>query len=104
MNRLSLFGIIGIASTTMAGCASTLPVGGIYTDVKLPVTATSAGGGPEKVGTAECMSVFALVATGDCSIETAKKNGGISKVHHVDWDANNILGIIGRYKVVVHGE
>ena len=101
MTKLPLFGFIGVALT---GCATSMPVGGIYTDLKLPVTATSDGGGTVKVGTAECMSVLALVATGDCSIEAAKKNGGITKVYHVDWEANNILGIIGKYKVVVHGE
>ena len=104
MTKLPLFALFGVALTTLCGCATTMPVGGVYTDVKLPVTATSEGGGSEKVGMAECMSVLALVATGDCSIEAAKKNGGITKVYHVDWEANNILGVIGKYKVVVHGE
>jgi hypothetical protein len=104
MRKLSLFGFIGVASTMLLGCATSMPVGGVYTDVKLPVTATADGGGTPKVGTAECMSVLAMVATGDCSIEAAKKNGGITKVYHVDWEANNILGIIGKYKVVVHGQ
>jgi len=43
-------------------------------------------------------------AIGDCSIEAAKKNGGITKVNNVDWDANNILGIYGSYKVIVSEE
>ena len=104
MNIRLLIGFIGVASTALFGCASTLPVGGIYTDVKLPVTATAEGGGSPKTGMSQCMSVLALVATGDCSIEAAKKNGNIQKVYHVDWEANNILGSIGKYKVVVYGE
>ena len=48
--------------------------------------------------------MLALFATGDCSIEAARKQGGINKIHHVDWDANNVLGIVGNYKVVVYGE
>ncbi len=45
-----------------------------------------------------------MVAIGDASIEAAKKNGGITKVHHVDWAVENILGIIGKYRVTVYGE
>jgi hypothetical protein len=32
------------------------------------------------------------------------KNGGITKIHYIDWDVKNILGIIGTYKVTVYGE
>lgn len=93
-----------IAAGMLAGCATSVPLGGLYTELKLPVTDTGNGGNGSKTGTAECMSVLGLVATGDCSIQAAKKNGGITKVNHVDWDARNILGIIGNYKTVVHGE
>ncbi|MGA1840276.1 MAG: TRL-like family protein [bacterium] len=86
------------------GCATPYPVGTMYTKLELPVTATANNGKATKVGTAECISILSLVATGDASIETAKKNGGITKVHHVDWDVENILGIYGRYKVTVYGE
>lgn len=87
----------------LIGCATPYPMGSAYTNVKLPVIATAASESP-KVGTAECKSYFGLVATGDASIDAAMKNGGIKKVHHVDWEANNILGIIGTYKIIVYGE
>ena len=87
------------------GCASPQPVGVLYTDLTLPAIATSnAQGAKVKVGTAECTSILALVAMGDASIEAAAKNGGITKIHSVDWEANNILGIIGKYKTIVRGE
>ncbi|MBW2664606.1 MAG: TRL-like family protein [Deltaproteobacteria bacterium] len=85
-------------------CATSFPIGTLYTELKLPVTATANSGQATKVGTAECISVLALVAIGDASIEAAKKDGGITKVHHVDWEVENILGIIGKYKVTVYGE
>jgi len=87
----------------LSGCATTYPIGGLYTEVKLPVTATDNAAG-QKVGTAMCTSVLSLVATGDCSIDAAKKSGHISRVSHVDWDAKNILGIYGVYKVTVYGD
>jgi hypothetical protein len=79
-----------------------MPVGGLLTDIQLPVGATS-NAEASKTGSAKCTSILALVATGDCSMETAKKNGNITSVTHADWKANNILGIIGNYELIVHG-
>ena len=88
---------------TLSGCATSVPFGGIFTEISLPVTATSAGV-TSKIGTASCQSVLLMVATGDCSIEAAKKNGDISTVSHIDWDVKNILGIYGEYKITVYGD
>jgi hypothetical protein len=86
------------------GCATMIPFGGLYTGTKLPFMATSNSGVSSKTGEAQCISVLGWVAVGDCSIETAKKNGGITKVNTVDWDVKNILGIYGTYTVIVSGE
>ena len=86
------------------GCATPFPWGSLYTELKLPVAVTTNSGTPTKVGTSKCISVLTLIAIGDASIEAAKKDGGITKVHHVDWEVENILGIIGKYKVTVYGE
>ena len=96
--------VAGLAAVAfLTGCASPMPIGVAYTDVKLPVDAESATAG-DKVGEATCKSILALVATGDCSIEAARQDGNISEVTHVDWEANNILGIIGNYKLTVYGK
>jgi hypothetical protein len=99
---LSLTAVL-VAMAFLAGCASLYPMGMAYTEVKLPTQATSADKAL-KVGTSQCISVLALVAIGDASIEAAMKNGGITKIHHVDWDVKNILGIYGEYKTTVYGE
>lgn len=88
----------------VAGCATPYPVGTLYTGVKLPVNATSNSGKGLKVGVAECQSILTLIAIGDASIEAAMRNGGITEVHHIDWEVENILGIIGKYKTVVYGK
>ncbi|MCP4115538.1 MAG: TRL-like protein family [Desulfobacteraceae bacterium] len=103
MKKIIMFSALGLFLFVM-GCATPYPVGSFYTGLKLPVAVTANKGIAPKVGTAECTSILSIIATGDASIETAKKNGGITKVHHVDWDVENILGIIGRYKVTVYGE
>ena len=99
---IQALGAVGVFM--LLGCATPVPIGTLYTRVKFPVTATSNSSASSKTGEAECISVLAWVAIGDCSIEAAKKNGGITKVNNVDWDANNILGIYGSYKVIVSGE
>jgi len=93
-----------IGMSFLTGCATSDPRGIAYTNLRLPVAVTSNSGQSTKVGTAECKSLLSLVATGDASIETAKKSAGITKINHVDWEVENILGLIGTYKVIVYGE
>lgn len=93
-----------VVAAGLGGCATSMPMGALYTNLKLPVTATANAGSVEKTGTASCGSILGLFATGDCSLQTAMKNGNISKVSHVDWDANNVLGIVGNYTLTVYGE
>jgi len=52
--------------------------GGLYMGVKAPGMSTS-NSISSKVGTASCSTILGLIATGDASIETAAKNGGITK-------------------------
>lgn len=99
MRKLFLIFILALSA-----CATTMPTGIVYTEVKLPVNVTSNGQAYARIGVAECKSVMGLVAFGDCSIETAKKQGGVSKVYHVDWEARSVLGILGEYRLVVYGE
>ena len=76
-------------------------VGAIYTDVKAPVAASSGGG--SRVGVATSTTYLGLIATGDASIATAKRNGGISSVSSVDEEIKSVLGIITTYKTTVRG-
>ncbi len=97
--------VVALAGLLMGvmGCASPQPVGVLYTEVTLPSIAT-ANSAAMKVGVSECTSILALVAMGDASIEAAAKNGGITKIRSVDWEAKNILGIYGTYRTIVRGE
>jgi hypothetical protein len=97
---LALLAIVG-------GCAAMAvsPVTGfIMTDVKGPLTATNASSGFSKIGTAECSSILGIIGQGDASIDAAMKNGGITKVHHVDFHSYSILGLYAKYTTVVYGE
>ena len=62
------------------------------------------GIGTQKQGEACAKSVLGVYAFGDASIETAKKNAGITKVATVDHATTNILYLYGQYCTVVYGE
>ena len=82
--------------------------GALYTDVKTPMPGltinTNADSMP-KVGTSTCSSYLWLIAVGDCSTTAAMKNGGISKVHHADYQGKNYLfGLYMEDTLTVYGE
>lgn len=100
-----------VGAMLVSGCAAGMsspagplaPTPGVlFADVKGPLIAGDAAGG--KTGTSECVSFLGLVALGDASLETAMKNGGITKVNHADFHTFNILGIYAKITVTVHGE
>lgn len=89
----------------MSSCAFTSAplVGLLYTDVKAPMAVTS-NTGSTKVGTAKATGILGIVATGDASVEAASRSAGITKIHHVDYQATSILGIYATFTVMVYGE
>ena len=91
----------------LASCAmARAPVTGcIYTDVIAndPGSVTSIEKGT-KVGESTCTSILGWIATGDCSVAAAVKNGGISKIRNVDYKTKSILGIYAETKTIVYGD
>lgn len=88
----------------LTGCAmARSPVmGGLYTGVTSGM-AVSAQAGP-KTGEACASSILGLIATGDASIDTARRNGGITSISIVDEKATSFLGIYASYCTIVHGK
>lgn len=91
-------------ATLITGCATQVPIGFILIDNTLPLQVGDAAAKSTKTGTATSQSYLGIIAVGDSSIETAVKNGGITKINHVDWKVKNILGFIGEYTTTVYGE
>ncbi|MGQ9678096.1 MAG: TRL-like family protein [bacterium] len=110
MKKALLLGILPIVCLTMmTGC---LPgfytVGTLYTSVKTPASAI-AYYGPQansvaKVAKVTATNILGLIATGDASLETAMRESGIKKVHHVDQEVTSILGLWSTYTIIVYGE
>jgi len=88
----------------LTGCAvSHGPVtAALVFDMKGPVS-MGAASGSSKVGRAEAWGIV-VYGAGDASISAAMKNGGITRVHHVDNETTNILGVYAKYVTIVYGE
>ncbi|MBN2105945.1 MAG: TRL-like family protein [Deltaproteobacteria bacterium] len=99
-----LMAIVILTGFVFAGCASYQPMGVIYTKVDAGIASADGPVGYTKVGKSEASSVLGLVATGDASIQTAVKNGGIKSIKYVDYHVENILGVIGKYTTTVYGD
>jgi len=102
--RSTLVCAVVAAALLSTGClgVATPAVGTLITDVKGPIGVGPAVG-TSKTGTACATSVLALVATGDASIEAAKKAGGITKVATVDHETKWTI-LFGTFCTVVRGE
>lgn len=101
------FVVLVVVAFCVTGCAMPTGsplVGTVYTNVTGPVTATASDASMLKSGSATATSILGLIATGDASIETAAKNAGITKIHHVDYNFKSTLGLFSSYTVTVYGE
>ncbi|MDR1327499.1 MAG: TRL-like family protein [Heliobacteriaceae bacterium] len=90
-----------IAATGL--CANAEGVYGLIYD-----HATEPGGGsseaaPAKSGCASCRSWWGLVATGECGIKDAMRNGDIEELAFYDTITKNILGV-KKFTVKAYGE
>lgn len=103
---LKYVALIALSAMIFVGCGSAYfkaPLaGGIVTNVTYDGSVSAEQGG-EKQGKSKCHSILGIVGYGDCSIEAAKKNGGISMVSSVDYDFFTVLGIYAGYTVIVTG-
>lgn len=104
---IRLMALISLAS--LSGCAGfsflgrPLSMGAIYADTRSGEHVTQNALGA-KTGEACSASILGIVTTGDASIATAAKVGGITKVSAVDNKFYNVLGVYATYCVVVSGE
>ena len=101
MKKTFVSAALAISAFVLSSCGAPL-IGAAYTNITIPVTATTASG--SKVGTSTSTTSLALWAEGDASINAAKKNGGITTVSSVDTKIKSILGLYTTYTTTVRGE
>ncbi len=97
--------LLTVLAAAVSGCAlpTRQPVTGLlYSDTKATENVTD-NVAATKTGQA-CMESILGVATGDASMEAAKKAGGITQVAYVDNESSGVLGVYAKYCLVVHGK
>ena len=98
--------VIG-AALSLGGCyagfASKVP-GFLFAEVRTSNNDGLSEAADIKTGKATCKSILGLFATGDCSIEAAKRAGGITKAQYVDQEVFNVLGVYATYTTVAKGQ
>lgn len=103
-----IFVILGLVFMFIGSSSTQANAMGIfYTDATYPVTATGMKVqdlSRLKCGTARTNNILFLVETGDASIDTAAKNGGIKKISHIDIHEKSIFIFWKGVKVTVYGE
>ena len=104
MKKVSLLVLGLFLAVMLSGCATPLPTGWIYTEIKSPIAAGDGSVSYSKVGVSKSTSILGLVATGDASIKAAVADGNIKTIKYVDYDVKNILGFIGNYTTTVYGD
>ena len=102
MKKAIVSAVLALSAVALCSCGAPR-YGLVYTDVSKPLMATTATG--SKVGTATSTNYLSLYATGDASIDAAKKNGGITTVSSVDEKVHSTYGgLITTYTTTVRGE
>jgi multidrug efflux pump subunit AcrA (membrane-fusion protein) len=99
------FAIALLSAALLAGCGVIAhgPVTAPITiDQRGPVSVGSATSSA-RVGRAEAYGIL-IFSTGDASISAAMKAGRITRVHHVDNETMNIMGVYAKYTTIVYGE
>ncbi len=91
--------------SVFSGCAFAPvvpPRGMMFNDQQAPLFGGRSTGSQK--GEASAHNVMMLVGWGDCSIDTAAKNGGIKLIKNVDYGMFNIFIFYQRFTTVVYGE
>ena len=95
--------VLALSLVFSVGCVQSPTGPGIlYMNVKGPM-GPAGGTSAMRSGRACANVILALIAWGDASIESAKRNGGISEVTTVDHESTNFVGF-GSFCTVVYGQ
>jgi hypothetical protein len=94
--------LVALNGCAMAQGGNAAAMGTIYAGYKSPGQVGTAAAG--KTGEACISSILGIIATGDASIEAAKKAGGITQIAHVDHEQFGVLGVYATSCTIVHGQ
>jgi len=103
---------VGVALALVAiGCGfgGGYPSGSLYSGTQVPHGINrNETSGPGKTGDKQGEScatgILGIAAFGDASLDAAKKAGGVTEIHSIEFHSTNILGIYTQGCTVAHGK
>lgn len=102
--------IVTVCMMTAVGCAMyqapVIPPGGfLFSTTKAPMDVntdkTDLG---TKTGEPSAIAILSLFSFGDCSINSAARNGNLRTVNHVDYSYLNVLGVFQSFTTIAYGD
>jgi hypothetical protein len=111
-----LSGTVIVAALALSGCVGAFSLGPtqpsvtsagpgfLMTDVKAGSLVVGDGSKATKKGTACSTQILGAVAQGDSSVTTAMANGGINKLHYVEYSVKSyVLGVYSEVCAIASG-
>jgi hypothetical protein len=99
-----------VMAIILIGCGGYgYPIGSLYTGTQVPHginrnETSGPGKSGDKHGEACATGILGAAAFGDASLDAAKKAGGITEVHSVEFHGTSILGLYTQGCTEVHGK
>ena len=102
-------GLFSSGCATMIYPGGSTPGGVFLTNVRAPAQSLAVATDPSvrtfRKGTSSCSSLMFMFAFGDASVDSAMRDQGITKVHHVDYQVNSFMfGFWVSMTTIVYGE
>ncbi len=83
--------------------APVVPPVGVFTAISSPYSGDLNKSIGFKTGEAQCTCILSLFSFGDCSVDTAARNGNLTMVDYIDYEYTNVLGIISIFRTKAYG-
>jgi TRL-like protein family len=109
LRKLSAVAVLTVAATGLSGCAGIAFPGAIgFSSLYTNTTGSNFVNEQTKLGSKSgegCVtSILGLITTGDAGVAETARKANISRVSHIDYRFENILGFYAKYCAVVYGE
>jgi len=108
--KVATFAVLGFIAVGSMACSALggYPTGSLYTGTQTPhgmmrLEGAGAAKGGTKTGESCATGILGIAAFGDATLASAKKAGGVTDVHSVEFGSLNILGIYTQGCTIVYG-
>lgn len=109
MRRVFL-ALVCVGALFCTGCVSYFapvmpPQGGLFTSISAPLdTDVDSTPASYSMGKSSAVCILGLFAFGDASVTSAARNGGLERIHHVDYSYLNVLFLYQDFTTKAYGE